>query len=166
MAKRITVSVPDELGEQIDKWKGEISPSAIFQSAMEEAIAKKEGFLKRIHQGEDMNAIIERLRQEKKEEENIYFEKGKEDGLDWAKAASYSELKYATEGCDMTEEGYTCQSVRYDKILGPYWNSQMTHDPLMRGADDDDFVNDEMEAWLNGWFEAVEQFWNEVSDKL
>ena len=47
MVKRITVSVPDELHEKMEKWRSNFNFSKVFQNAVSGAIQKKEDFEKR-----------------------------------------------------------------------------------------------------------------------
>ena len=174
MVKRFTVSVPDELAEKIDKWKQEISPSAMFQRAMEEAIEEKEGFAKRITEYETMPEIIERLKREKAEGEKRYYYDGQEAGLAWAKAAPYFKLKYVAQlpeghlkypGETRTKAFDACR----DDYLGDYFSERFSDDPLMCPDDkksEVENISGEAEEWLKGWFTAVDAFWKEVSDKI
>lgn len=111
-----------------------------------------------------MQEIIERLRTQKKASESEYKQAGRMDGAAWAKRADYTELKYAGEIYSLADGLHTA-SVLGDEILGEYWSERFRSDPVLN-ANPDEFINDEAEAWLTGWFGATEEFWAEVSAKL
>jgi post-segregation antitoxin (ccd killing protein) len=60
MAKKVNITVPDELHEKMQKCRKDFNFSAIFQEAVAEAIERKESFRKRLEEDEDMAAIVER----------------------------------------------------------------------------------------------------------
>jgi len=41
VTKRVTVSVPDELHEKLEAWKGKLNFSKVFQDAVSVAMGKK-----------------------------------------------------------------------------------------------------------------------------
>lgn len=166
MVKKFTVSVSDELASRFERWKGDISPSKVFQAALEEALGRKEGFRQRITEENDMDTIIERLRQEKRVDENSYNEMGRREGLRWAKSASYSELRYAAETFPRDEGHYGARAIYQDDVLSAYWAEDFNEDPALTADADDEYMTDEAEAWLDGWFEAVDEFWAEVQRRL
>ena len=164
--RKYTVSVSDDLGEKIDRWKSEISPSATFQAAMAKVIEEKEGFVNRLKGDETMEQIIERLRAEKNEHENVYFNQGKDDGLEWAKAASYPDLRYAAEVFEPAELEYAVKNIYRNEVLGDYFHTCLGGDPATTPGEDDDFFPDAGEQWLKGWTESVWEFWKEVARQL
>jgi hypothetical protein len=172
MVKRYSVSVSDALGAMIDKWKDEISPSTLFQQAMTAEIAKREGFNQRIREDTDMEGIIERLRKEKKEKENEYFGMGKEDGLEWAKAADYEDLISVT-GRDFDDAFLPLFKKHWrrdnpqdmDHIIN--YIEEILYENLDLPADNSgEKLDPRAFKWLSGWYDGVWAFWDEVSDKL
>ena len=169
MVRRFTVSVNDELGEKIDKWKDEISPSATFQAAMAKAISEKEGFIKRLKEDATMDQIVERLREEKAAHENTYYTKGKEEGLAWAKRARFADLRYAADV--FASEYYEASPVNpdfvfKDEVLGDDLGELLKGDPATIQGYADEYLPDAADRLLDGWLEAVTAFWDEVSSKL
>lgn len=90
MAKKLTITISDELHERLEKWRGEINLSRIFQNALSAHVKKKEAFqikleeqktYKEIWDGGDLETI-----------EGL-FEVGKELGFTWAKSAPYRGIK-------------------------------------------------------------------------
>ena len=172
MSPKMTLSVPNDLFEKIEKWKGSFNLSKIFQRAIAEAIENKENFKKRLKEEPTMGAIIERLRKEKEVDMDPYYERGRQDGLAWAKAASYSDLQYALKWETVAEllKGNTIGwDPTTDEVLGDYFGELIQDDPLMdldeRGRGDL-MPNEYFQAWETGWKEAVEEFWKEVEGRI
>lgn len=171
MVKKFNLSVPDELAERIEARRDYLgSLSAIFQDAVAKKLQQKEDFERRIKEETSMEEVIERLKAEKTKAETDYFSKGKQDGLKWAKSASYTDLQYAIrfDPGELTAHGmmYPPDAILRDERLGDYFSEILETHPLMRPEDEDDILNDFAEEWLNGWIEAINAFWDEVSDKL
>lgn len=157
MAKKVTVSIPDMLHEKMEKWRESFNLSKMFQDAVTEAIQKKEELQKRIREDLDLNQIVERLRNEKMQSEGNYYEMGKLDGVQWAKAAHYEDLIYARSW-----EGFV--NATKDSVLGEYFTEKMRANPLMEETPDG--INEYLRVYLEGWKNGVDQFWNEICDKL
>jgi len=96
-AKRVTVSISDELAEQAAIWQDDYSPSELYQKALKEFVQKKEQLAEQVKGEPDMEQIIERLKKEKRVAEGNFHAVGKDMGLAWARNAEYSVLKYAAE---------------------------------------------------------------------
>ena len=157
MAKKVTVSIPDLLYEKMEQWRASFNLSKMLQEAVAEAIQKKEDFQKRLREDLDLNQIIERLRQEKRQSEGDYYETGRQDGLNWAKSAHYDDLIYAInwEACEEAED---------DPVLGPYFAEKKVARrprPCEGQASPNLF-----RLYLSGWQSGVGQFWEEVREKI
>lgn len=159
MAKKITLSVPDELHEKMNKWRSSINFSKVFQSTMKNIINKKEGFNKRISEDIDFSDIIERLKKEKEEFENKYKAFGQKLGMEWSKAAHYSDLLYALKWNPC--EG----NILKDEKLGNYFIKIMSKDPHLN-IKESLKENKNLYKFLTGWKESVNQFWSEIKDKI
>ena len=157
MAKRVTVSIPDMLHEKMEKWRTSFNLSKMFQDAVAEAIQKKEDFQRRLKEDLDMGEIIERLRREKELSEGNYFDQGRQDGLLWARSASYSDILYALSWEDREN---ACQ----DRVLGHFFSQKAARSPRMQPSGD--AVNDCLRVYIDGWKKGLDEFWLEVKDKL
>ncbi|MFC1836007.1 hypothetical protein ACFL2Q_15020 [Thermodesulfobacteriota bacterium] len=175
MAKKYTVSVPDALAARIDAGREVLGNlSAVFQQAVEEKLNKREEFEKRLKGDDAMDAIVERLKSEKVKAEQDYKEMGHDDGLNWAKAASYVDLRHAATKFEPYVGGSNqylfFETLLEDKVLGEYFEEMIREDPLMDELNPDtninNFLNEYAELWIDGWMEAVRGFWYEVADKL
>jgi len=168
MVTKFNLSVPDELAAKIKERREYLgSLSAIFQQAVSEKIKKKEKFEKRLEGGDDMEATIERLKEEKQKAEVDYREKGQDAGLVWAKAASYTDLEYARQFEPFDRHGEVDPTtILHDDVLGHYFIETLEADPLTNPEADEDVLNDFATQWLDGWLNAVYDFWAEIISKL
>jgi len=99
-----------------------------------------------------MEQIIERLRREKAEIEQVDFNQGKADGLEWAKVASYEEL-LLVEGADDIEDLTHSRIGEFRDYFDVEFEACREH-----GIDE--------EKWQVGWLEGVKEFWGQVKPKL
>lgn len=168
MVKKFNLSVPDDLAEKIEQRRADLgSLSAIFQEAVADRIRKKEEFEQRLQGDAHMNQIIERLKREKAALQGNFSEKGREEGLRWAKAASYRELEYARRFDPTDAEGlYDPTIPLHNDVLGHYFIDALEADELTNPESDEDELNEFAKQWLKGWLEAVADFWSQVEDKL
>ena len=161
MSKMTTISIPDDLHEKMQKWKGHFNFSRVFQDAIREKIERKENLQKRLENGGfDMEATVERLRAERDEADDDLFEEGKIDGLEWAKQSHYLSIK------DMLE---------FDPEMGelpdqPELSQEITD--MIHGAENLAFepnswvMDDATIKWAEGLVEGVKEFWSQVEGKL
>jgi hypothetical protein len=168
MVKKFNLSVPDELAERIEQRREYLgSLSAIFQKAVADKIQKRDEFEQRLEGDEEMVQIIERLKKEKTALQGNYCEKGREEGLKWAKAASYKDLEYARRFNPIDKDGlYDPLIPLHDDILGHYFIDALGADGLTNPEWDEDELNEFAKQWLKGWLEAVMGFWTHIEPKL
>jgi hypothetical protein len=174
MSPKVTLSIPEDLSKKMEQWRDKFNFSSVFQEAISREIEKKENFTKKIKEEPTMGAIIERLKQEKIDEEKEFYGIGKIDGLEWAKRASYQELKYVVEAYEalfeITENVISCDPTR-NEILGDYFKD-IFEEYKDRGMGCTEISysnyipNEVFQAWEQGWKEAIEAFWEEIEDKI
>ena len=157
MTRKITLSIPDMLYEKMENWRKSFNLSKMFQDALTEAIHKKEEFQKRLQEDHDMTQIIERLRHEKMQTEGNYSEKGKTQGVQWAKNAHYEDLMYALELTDAAQ-------MAKDETLGAYFYELGASDHFIEITTD--HINKYGKLFLDGWRRGVKAFWNEIKEKI
>ncbi len=151
------------------------TPPTFIQQAVKDETQTKKSSEKRL-KGESitMEQIIERLRQEPTEAEQDYRQYGKDEGLHFAKTASYKDLKYAACAFEpATEEEYYFEtSILGDKILGEYFQEYFAQNPELKvshetvGEYQDQFLDYLAEMWIDGWLEGVTEFWHQIQNKL
>lgn len=162
MAHKVTISVPDDLYEKMSEWRDSFNFSQIFQNAMSKMIARKEEFHQKIKEEFDFSAIIERLRKEKHEAENDYFEKGKKDALEWLKTAHYKDILYALKW-------KPDEKPEEDETLGDYFSQKLKRIYRLGLAEmrsQSSRVNQIIHKYIAGWQEGVHEFWNQVRDEV
>jgi hypothetical protein len=163
MAKKITITVPDELYDKMKEWKSTLNFSRVFQNAISGMIQKKEALTTKIRNEFDISSIVDRLKKEKIDYEFNIRECGKKDAIEWCKTAHYDELQYALSWIA------PYQNPDEDEKLGDYFSSMFDKHKKMlaaTGKKAQQCFNDFSEKYLKGWKEGVDLFWNEVKDKL
>ena len=161
MGKKITISIQEDLHSKMEKWRGSFNFSRVFQEAIREKINRKEEFKRRLKEGGfDMEATVERLRGEMAEVNQDLFDQGKNNGFVWASMSHYLDIKSALgwnpEMGDLPDE----EDLRAEVV-------DMIHeDPDLDFETDSWQMARETIEWAKGWVEGVQEFWNQVKDKL
>lgn len=157
MAQKITLSIPDMLHEKLTEWRSSFNFSKMFQEAVTEAIQKKEELQRRFSEEFDMPDIIKRLREEKLAWENNFYQIGKTNGLRWARSAHYTDLMYVVH-CDNTYELIGHENFK------PYF--QKLYETHALGEYSPQSGVDHEQKFIDGWFDGVNSFWNEVREEI
>ena len=153
MSRRITLSVPDALHDQIERWRESFNLSRVFQDAVAELIRRREAMQSRLK--EELPQVIARLKREKQEAEAGWFEKGEEAGLAWARNAHWLELKQSIERpvVELASPG---------GMLSDYFRELLRRE--LNGVGDG--ADELTDRFLAGWRNGVCEFWTLVKDKL
>ncbi len=161
MAKKITVSVPDELHQKMTEWRESFNFSKIFQKAVSTMIQRKEEFQTRLRSNIDMAAIADRLRREKLESQSENSELGKKEGVTWARSAHYEELQYALRWLPE-------KNPQRDEVIGDYFARLFASSKELLPATPEGNAgsNEFVRTFLAGWKEGVDAFWDEIKDKI
>ncbi len=157
MAQKITLSIPDMLHEKLTEWRSSFNFSKMFQEALTEAIQKKEALQKRFSEELDMPDIVKRLRQEKQDWDHTFWQAGKKEGTIWAKSAHYPDLLYVLH-CDDTYK--LLNSDEYT----PYFQEIYKANGLCNYTSQQGI--DHEKQFIDGWFDGVTSFWNEVRHQI
>jgi hypothetical protein len=114
-----------------------------------------------------MDAIVERLKKEREEAYEEYLTKGHLDGMRWAASASYIDLLYATNHRYHTTIGMykTYEFSPNEEVWKEFVGEILKEDQRLTYNDlgNPDLL---MQSWIEGWFDGISAFWNEVSSKL
>ena len=172
LTKKVTLSMPDDLHEKMLEHKHKFNFSKIFQEVISEKIRAKEEFKARLKEAPDMEEIIERLKAEKLETINDLYENGKNDGLEFARSASYGDLIQVVNEKPMNESnevlGNWDPTSSENELLGDVY-SQAFEDYELLGMIQTryGFIPNEFFAkWEAGFFEGVREFYYEIKDKI
>lgn len=157
MTRKITLSIPDMLHDKMEDWRKSFNLSKMFQDALAEAINKKEEFHRRFKEEISMSETIERLRHEKKISEGNYSENGRIEGFQWAKSAHYDDLIYAL-GFDSPP------AMANDERLSQFFMHTIKRDRLMEHSGNQ--INKHARLFIEGWRKGINEFWNEIKEKI
>lgn len=168
MAKRFSVSVSDSLGERFEVFQDKLSPSTIFQKALESAVDREERFSKNLKDGTDMQTIIERLKREKQEVVGSLYEQGRKDGLDWAKNVDYESLVHAVNFTPPDYHGSMLDFSDRDADEGSLANTlyEFLQENPNYHSDSAGCLPEEVVRYVEGFLESVDDFWKEVEPHL
>ncbi len=161
MTQKITLSIPDRLYEKLNAWRSAFNLSKMFQDALSDAIEKKEAFSKRLCEEFDMSQIINRLQQEKAQWLNNFYNAGRNLGFGWAQAAHYQDLLYVLDCDDTCDAGH--EIVRHNRFKAYFEHIYDAYD-LTRYAQQGGV--DHEKRFLEGWFDGVNAFWNQVRELI
>ncbi len=176
MARRINISIPNQLHRKLKTYKGSIKVSKICQKALSEEIRDIEDRRKQTDISSEMKEIIEKLRNQKNKNEKIIFERGRKDGEEWAKLANYNQLTVAVESLeDDYEEGdyplrfyileylndrfqiQTDNFLQIDEYIKKVLPQVRIHSNKKNAIE---------HIYRRGWFRGVMDLWNAVKDEI
>ena len=161
--KRVNVSVPDDLHAEMEAYKDRFNYSGLFQEKVRDSIEKVKRFENRLKEAtQDMEAIIERLKKEKSEINDYFYERGKKEGLDWAKTAHYSEIQSMLK--------WKIPEVPDDEDFRDIILENIKEDDELENCDPDPgpfrWLDENTEQYFQGVQDAFIAFWAEVSPHL
>lgn len=165
MTKRQNITIPDGLGDRLEKVKKRINVSRVCQEALERAVDREE-FLNK--GAEEMEAVIERLKAEKDKYNERYEDEGFKDGYNDGKEMSYEELKDLVE----SQRRYEQEMYLDDWDSEIVWKSICWENWLAgEMADREGEAHAAGEGfdrghYLVGWLKGVIEFWGEVKEQL
>ena len=139
LAERLTISIPSDLYNRLQKVKADLNISKICQTAIESRVTFEEIYKQEKNQ---MQALIDKLRKEKEEIETNAHETGLKEGLEDAKELTYTEFKYIETNNALSED-----------LTEWLQNHRMDEDT-------------DITAYKKGWIEGVLQIWSDVKDKI
>jgi predicted CopG family antitoxin len=175
MSRRITISIPDDLYDQLQLYKNSFNVSKLCQKAIEKEIKKKIAFLESIKgQGPKMSEVIKRLIREKNILLDDVINFGRRDGIRWTKAASYFEIQSALKIENAIDLPEAVDGIWYyiDKLHG--YPDDEEYDNLIKAfnnlnpAIQVDDINKKyfVSCYWVGFKKGIDEFWEEVKDKI
>jgi post-segregation antitoxin (ccd killing protein) len=144
---RLNITVPDGLYEALEKWRDRLNISKICQDAIAREIAKLEDLPQ---QAAELEALVERLREEKARGEKADFAQGVSDGIAWARGAPYEELRLWGQRDGLERAARDGGPGAFRAALHRYRST--------RPVDD--------KAHTEGWMAGVREVWQRVRDKV
>jgi hypothetical protein len=141
---RLTVSVPDELHQRLEKWRDRLNVSRVCQEALAREIRRLEEVP---HDAVALGDLIERLSQEKADAGRRWFAQGVTDAMSWSRGASYVDLRATAEdGARATPAGRTAVQAAIERHA--------------------DVAGFEVEDFVAGWCFAAAEVWARVKSKI
>ena len=143
---RLNITIPDDLYAALERWRDRLNISKICQDAIAKEVAKLEDLPR---QAAELEALVERLREEKDRAERRYFAQGMTDGIAQARGMSYRELRrWAVPDSGGGAAG---------------GDSGVLLTALRRYGDEPTF---DEHAYIEGWKVGVGEVWQRVKDKV
>ena len=164
MVPTINVYVPEGMAAALERHKGQLNVSRVCAAALHEAIL----WLELREQGRhDTEALLARLRREKREELKSIRRLGREWAGEWARTASYTDLRrYGQEAAARLETMPRAEQDRYyadefplPKDVAEALQAQREEIREREGVFD-------RASFCEGWHARVREFWAEIKDKL
>lgn len=147
MAQRINITIPDGLFDRLQKVKSHFNISGVCREAIEREVVCLEF---RIKETNDMNEIIDRLKQEKEKYDARYVNDGYVAGLEDAKNMSYEELAEIINSGNKFNDTDVWDSFQADAV-----SDLQSEDPVF-----------DLGSYSEGWFNGVNEFWGKVRSKV
>jgi hypothetical protein len=184
MAKKITLTVNENLFRKIDEWRSSFNLSALFQDAVSEAIKTKEEFRRLLSGKDELPQIIERLKAEKRRSLEKARQSGAVSGGAWAGRAHYEDLTAAVAAIAAVAAADRAGGSAGGGAKGAGLSDLAASLPIGAASSPEDAA---LEAWerelapalandperaavraafRRGWREGVAGLWNLVKDKL
>lgn len=168
MSKQVTISVPDILHKRMRKWKGSLNFSQICQVALEEAIETKENYRKRSKEDTTMRDLINRLKEEKMEKKNIWFDFGISEGRDWVNFSHYDDIQKVVNaiGTSIPVDELIQDNEDQENYFKDGLREELDKMFEMEGIHDWDYSCEEYQVFEEGWIKGVREFWEEIKDEV
>lgn len=151
---RMNISITPELRDELEKYRDEINISKVCRSALEqriESLKRSKGILT-----ENLDETIARLKQEKADYINDFYEMGFKLGYTRASVASFSELMEVVDNIhidtQLSNEPYCVPNGLPDWVIH---EMQVPSGPYING----DF-------YQKGVLDGVFKFWKDIEDKI
>ena len=149
-AKKITISIPMDLYERLQEVKNKFNISGLCQNTIQHEIYRQELMEGRIKGATEMDNIVERLKLEKDKYVERYIDQGCVDGYNDAKKLSYEEIMEIVNGFE---------SINKTEVY-----LRLLKDQIKDLKENDDSIDEN--KYLEGWVEGVEDFWEEIKDRI
>ena len=148
MATKVTLTIPEDLAVRLVPYRSSMNLSRLFASALDRELQLKTEI---VQDAFDLAALVERLRTEKTEAGQRDYLVGFDDGMRYARSASYRELVQLARANEEAppDEPVLLESV--DRSLDYLYRKGAISEP----AD-----------YRRGWLEGVLKTWSAVRDKL
>jgi predicted CopG family antitoxin len=167
MTERITISVPDELGDRLKKLKGKLKISKICQKTLDKA-----AMLEEIKGSEDLEALKKRIQKEREQLFEPYYNEGFKDGTKAAYSFSYKKFQDFLFNLNHDDPGAAVEFSYHDetdKKICAIQSGELLlgeiKDHYGEGPEEYELSGAEV-SFNKGWEDGVEYIWNQVKEAL
>ena len=160
----LTITVPEALHERLQAVKKNFNVSQVCQKAIESEVNRQELLRKGL---ENMNDVIERLRQEKAVLAKRWFDMGYKAGLETLKTISYKALLIYSENRNYLDDIICeCNNAGCDDEVEElsFLSDGEPEDVL--DEDDPDFKYFDSYLYKEGLVKAVVEFYDKIKDEI
>ena len=168
MAKRVNITLHEELFQRLQRVKPRFNVSGVCQQAIEHEVRRQELL---IEAKDDMRAVVEKYRQEKRSFMSQYHDMGYEVGVNFVNSGR---LEYG-EIIELVKE-YEIASA--EESLDTDDPAVVYHSEFWKESDSACDLRDEIQdqmsdepdldegTFLSGWLEGVAGAWEKIKDKV
>ena len=168
MAKRVNITLQKELFERLQGVKQRFNVSSVCQRAIEQEVRRQELL---VEAEDNMEAVLEKYRQEKRSFMNQYHDMGYEVGVNFVNSGrlEYGEIIGLVKGLEIASAEDSLGTDDPNLIYNSdFWQeSDSAHD--LRDVIQDQ-MGDEPDldegTFLSGWLDGVVEAWEEIKDKV
>jgi len=176
MVKKITVSLPDELYEEIQNYKEEFKASKVFQKYAKIELKKIERYSKEFEGVTSMEETIERLKREKESHLEKIEENARQAAFKWCQQAHYDDLVFSDEWYSKVHKGVVDpDQISLTKHVMQLEDSEDIEGRMLFKAIDEDICKilnlgwesnyDQIKIFIEGWFAVLINFYGTFEDE-
>lgn len=153
---RTTISLPDRLVERLDPYRDVINISEICRDALEGKVSTMERITGALAEGDERQALIERLREGKKKFTEVSVQNGMEDGRKWAtEDATFADLMVWAETNAQRDSGLLLpEQVMNSYLQEAEWIAQSNADFF------------DQNRYVEGFMAGLREVWESVKDEV
>ena len=151
---RISISLPDSLMAKLDPIKDGINVSQLCREALEQRVAAYQRASNLTGNDLDFQALVLRLRGERKLFGGKFEQLGKDNAAAWLAIASYLEIQ------DVAEHGHSNGMLKYKLPRAAFNAMKQDMQELKLSCDGAQAV-----VYKTAWLDCVKAIWSEVVDR-
>ena len=168
MAKRVNITLHEELFQRLQRVKPRFNVSGVCQQAIEHEVRRQELL---IEAKDDMRAVVEKYRQEKRSFMSQYHDMGYEVGVNFVSSGrlEYGEIIELVKGYEIASAEDSGDADDPNIIYySDFWKESDSANDLKDEIEDQRSDQPDLDegTFLSGWLEGVVGAWEEIKDKV
>ena len=150
MVQRVNISIQDDLHQRLQAIKDQINVSAVCADALTQAVQFQE-IINQAQEGKEK--MIARLRKEREEAANTWFQAGRQEGLEAAEHESYENFLLISEAFELSNSGELWSEDLWNNSEFEWISERAEYCEVPEGLRSD-FYRGIFEALLDQWLEV------------